>query len=497
MLKNLVKLLAQAQKMSEEKKEEEKKKDKDKISETQHTTEIEGKTLRFTAKAGYMEIKDEEDKLKAKIFHVVYAKDGVKDKSKRPVTFAFNGGPGASSIWVQFGCMGPKRIKLTEDGDPLPPPYELEDNKYTWLEFTDLVFIDPVGTGLSRPAKEQKPEEFWGLKEDIESVGEFIRLYITKNERWQSPKFIAGESYGTTRAAGLSGYLQDTCNMDLNGLILLSSALNFQNMVPLPGNDIVYVLSLPTYTATARYHKKLPPDLQSDLETTLQKVEKWAMSEYLLALAQGDYISDEKKEEIAEELSRFTGLSKKYILNSNIRIRGDRFSKELLRDENRTIGRLDSRYKGIDADSAGETAEYDPSFFKGPFMTAINHYVRTKLKYKNELPYTSISMEANKAWKWSKEGFRGFGFPNMAETLRQQMCQNKYMGVLVACGYYDLATTYFSAGYTMHHLGLDPSLRDNINLRYYEAGHMMYYHLPSLKKLRNDVAEFIGKFNNY
>jgi len=493
MVKNLVKLLAQAQKISEEKKDEEEKKDRDKIVETQHTMEIDGKPLRFTAKAGYMEMKDEEDKLKAKIFHVAYTRDGMKDKSKRPVTFAFNGGPGASSIWVQFGCMGPKKVRLTENGDPLPPPYKLEDNKYTWLEFTDLVFIDPVGTGLSRPGKEQKPEEFWGFKEDIESVGEFIRLYITKNERWTSPKFIAGESYGTTRAAGLSGYLQETCNMDLNGLILLSSALNFQNMVPLPGNDIAYILTLPTFTATAWYHKKLDPYLQENLEATLKMVEEWAMNEYILALAQGDGLSDKKKEKIAEKLSRFTGLSKKYILNSNIRIRGDRFSKELLRDENRTIGRLDTRYKGIDADSAGESTEYDPSFFKGPFMTAINDFVRTKLKYKNELPYTSISMEANKAWKWQGYKCSGFGFPNVTETLRQQMCQNKYMGVLVACGYYDLATPYFSAIYTMNHLGLDPSLRDNVCLKYYEAGHMMYYHLPSMEKLRDDVAEFIEK----
>lgn len=476
------------------KKEEKKEKDsKDKVSVTKHSLLVEGKPIPFTAETGYMPMKDDEDQLKCKIFYTAYIRDDVSDKSKRPITFAFNGGPGCASIWLHFGALGPKRAALTEEGDILPPPHRLEDNPHTWLSFTDLVFIDPVGTGYSRPAKEEDPKNFYGLNEDLASVGDFIRLYITKNKRWMSPKFLAGESYGTTRAAGLAGFLQTQRGIDLNGIILISSVLNFITMYQEVGNDLSFMLFLPSYTASAWYHKKLNSRLMENLNNTLKEVEDWAMSGYLLALAKGDALSLEEYEETAEKLAQYTGVSKDYVKYCNLRIPMHRYIKELLRDERRTVGRLDSRFKGIDLDSSGEIPEYDPSFTWAPFMSAIGEYIRVNLGYENDIPYAFLSEEANRSWKWMKEERGGMGYPNVGDILRHEMCRNKYLQVFVASGYYDLATPYFAADYTMSHLGLDPSLRSNITTAYYESGHMVYYNYPCLIQFTKDVCEFYKK----
>jgi len=461
-----------------------------KLSTTHHFIEINGKKLSYTATTGSIQLKDDTEKVRASMFFAAYTKDNGEDKSTRPITFAFNGGPGASSIFLHLGALGPKRA-LLGDKNALPPPYKLEPNEYTWLVFTDLVFIDPVGTGYSRAASGVEAKEFYGVKGDIQSVGEFIRIYLTRYQRWLSPKFIAGESYGTTRAAGLSGYLQNKLGINLNGILLISEVLNFQTIIFSPGNDLPYVLYLPPYTLAALYHRKLSPALQADLSKTREEVEQFALDEYTLALAKGDGLSDGEKDKIIEKLVDYTGLPKIYIKNSNLRISTDAFVKELLRNENRRIGVLDSSITG--SYKVHEFAE-DPSVFvvTGPLVATWNDYVRNELKYETETPYEILSAKVNELWDWGS-GTGGLGYLDVAKILQQAMSENKFLKVFIASGYYDLDTSYFATKYTVNHLGLDPSLRNNITLAYYDAGHQMYTHLPSLKKLTTDVAEFYKK----
>lgn len=465
---------------------EEKPAREEKPSVTHHEIRLDGKPVRYTATTGYMPMKDESGKLKANIFFIAYTREGAS--VRRPITFTFNGGPGSSSVWLHLGAVGPKRVLMTEDGQSLPPPYRLVDNDYSWLVFTDLVFIDPVTTGFSRPATGEKPEQFHGVEEDIQSVGDFIRLYSTRYARWGSPKFLAGESYGTTRAAGLSGYLQDRYGMYLNGIVLISSILNFQTTDFNVGNDLPYILFLPSYTTTAWYHKRLAPDLQSNFKKAVEDSEKFAMTEYTLALMQGAKLSDADRKSVVEKLARYTGLSPRFIEGNDLRVTLPRFNKELLRDQRRTVGRLDSRFIGIDRDAGGERSDYDPSYaaIYGPYSGALNDYVRTELKYENDLPYEILTGRV-RPWNYGTAQNR---YVNVGETLRGAMSQNANLKVFVAAGYYDFATPFFAAEYTFNHLGLDPSLQKNVRLEHYEAGHMMYIHKPSLVKLTSDVAAF-------
>jgi len=461
-----------------------------KLSVTHHSVQIGGKQLNYTATTGYIQLKDETGKPRANIFLVAYVKDDETSKSTRPITFAFNGGPGAASIFLHLGALGPKRA-LLGDEKALPPPYQLATNEYTWLDFTDLVFIDPVGTGYSRPAPGVEPKEFYGVKGDIQSVGEFIRIYLTRYQRWLSPKFIVGESYGTTRAAGLSGYLQNKLGINLNGILLISEVLNFQTIMFSPGNDLPYVLYLPPYTIAAWYHQKLPHAYQSNLSKALEEVEKFALNEYNLALTKGNGLSDGERDRITEKLAGFTGLSKTYIKNSNLRIDRDDFVKELLRNENRRIGVLDSR---ISATYKIHGFVEDPSVFVvvGPLVATWNEYVRNELKYETEIPYEILSEKVNELWNWGS-ATGGLGYVDVAKTLQKAMSENKFLKVFIASGYYDLDTSYFAAKYTVNHLGLDSSLWNNITLAYYDAGHQMYTHLPSLIKLKTDASAFIKK----
>ena len=461
------------------------------LSVTRHAIRINGKTIRYTATAGYMVMKDESGAHKASIFFIAYEKDGYADKTNRPLTFAFNGGPGSSSVWLHLGAIGPRRVQMSDEGEALIQPYRLVDNEGTWLDFTDLVFIDPVGTGYSRPAEGEDKKQFHGVEEDIRSVGAFIRLYTSRYGRWLSPKFLAGESYGTTRAAGLSGYLIDEYGMYLSGIVLISSVLNFQTIRFAPGNDLPYLLFLPTFTATAWYHKKLAPELQKDLRSTLDTVEEWALHTYTVALAKGNRLTEQERLETVQTLSAFTGLSREYIEATNLRINIYRFVKELLRNDHRTVGRLDSRFKGMDRDAAGERFEYDPSYaaIYGPFSANLNHYVRHELRYENDLPYEILTRKVH-PWNF---GLEGQGYINVAETLRKVICENPFLKVFIANGYFDLATPYFATEYTVSHLGLDPDLRDNIRLSYYESGHMMYIHKPSLLELSRDVSKFMNE----
>ena len=470
-------------------KKKEKKDPEDQITETKHSVQIGGQTVSYTATAGTIVLKEELDKPKATLFFIAYTKDGVEDPGQRPIMFSFNGGPGSSSVWLHLGALGPRRVLADQDGFALAPPGRLVDNEHSVLDLVDLVFIDPVTTGYSRPVEGEDPKQFHGVQQDVEWVGEFIRLYTTRFKRWSSPKFLIGESYGTTRAAALSGYLQERHGMYLNGIVLVSSVLNFQASRFHPGNDLPFILFLPTYTATAWYHKKLAEPLQSDLRSTLDQVERFALHDYTLALFQGDRLDPEQRQRIVAQLASFTGLSPEYIEQTNLRISIFRFVKELLRDQRRTVGRLDSRFKGSDADAAGESFEYDPSYaaIQGPFTAALNHYVRSELGFESDLPYEILTGRV-RPWSYGEAENR---YLNVAETLRQAMTQNPHLKVMVASGYYDLATPYFASDYTFGHLGLEPSSVDRVTIHYYESGHMMYIHLDSLARFKSDVAAFV------
>jgi len=474
---------------------------KDVLVETKHTFTINRQEIRYTVTCGTMVLKEEAEKKgekdgesegekpRASIFFVAYTRDGVDGIHKRPITFSFNGGPGSSSVWLHLGLLGPRRVLLDDEGFAFPPPYKLVDNAYSLLDQTDLVFIDPVSTGFSRAVPGEKPKQFHGLKKDIESVGDFIRLYTTRYQRWNSPKFLIGESYGTTRAAGLSGYLQERHGMYLNGIMLVSSILNFQTADFHPGNDLPYILFLPTYSATAWFHHRLSGELEKDLSSTLDEVEAFALGDYTHALMQGDDLQDKERVLVTRKLARYTGLSEDYIERTNLRIEILRFTKELLRHERRTVGRLDSRFKGIDRDSAGEVLEFDPSMnnITGPYTATLNDYVRSELKFESDLPYEILSERVH---PWSYAEFEN-EYVNVTETLRKAMTTNPQLKVYVANGYYDLATPYLATRYTFKHLSLDKTLLGNLRMGYFEAGHMMYIHIPSLVKLKGELVEFI------
>jgi carboxypeptidase C (cathepsin A) len=463
----------------------------DRIVTTKHKAAIGGSSIAYTASAGTLVLRDEEGKAKASMFIVAYVRDGrdgVQDLSKRPITFAYNGGPGSSAVWLHMGAFGPRRVVLDDEGRDLGPPYRLTDNGESILDVTDLVFIDPVITGYSRPAPGEEAKQFHGLREDVESVGQLIHLYATRNGRWSSPKFLSGESYGTTRSAALVHHLQDRYGMYFNGVVLISSILNFQTARFQVGNDLPYPLFLPTYTATAWYHKRLPADLQGDLRKALDEAESFALGEYTLALAQGNDLAPERRREVAQKVARLTGLSPEYVERVNLRPVIHPFTKELLRAERKTVGRLDSRFQGIDRMAEGEEPEFDPSYaaILGPFSGVLNGYVATDLEFKSDLPYEILTARVR---PWSYREFEN-SYVNVAEELRQAMARNPALKVFVGSGYYDLATPYFATEYTFDHLAFDPGFSERVTKAYYECGHMMYIRKADREKLKRDLAAF-------
>jgi carboxypeptidase C (cathepsin A) len=479
-----------------ETKKEEKPAPKDNLVESKHSVTIGGKEIKYTALAGTIVMKEElpdrekeyeGEKPRAQFFFIAYTRDDVEDKSKRPITFAFNGGPGSSSVWLHMGALGPRRVVLKEDGQLPPPPFKLTDNEYSLLDVTDLVFIDPVSTGYSRPVEGQKAKEWHGFKKDIHSVGDFIRLYTTRYNRWLSPKFLAGESYGTTRASGLADYLQDRHGMYLNGIMLVSSALDFTALDFYVNNEMPYVLFLPGYAATAWYHGKLRS--RRPLQSLLREVEQFAAGEYASALLLGDQLPRRERAQIVQRLARYTGLAPEFIERSNLRINDQHFFKELLRDRGQTVGRLDSRLLGRDRLGVTEKPEYDPLMTAtgGPYTATFYDYVRSDLKFEADIPYEIIT---EFVWPWSYSEFEN-QFVNVGERLRSAMTRNPYLKVFFGNGYFDLGTPYFASEYVVNHLGLDETIRKNLSMAYYEAGHMMYIHLPSLAKLKGDLADFI------
>ncbi|HEX2697468.1 MAG TPA: hypothetical protein VHM28_07130 [Anaerolineales bacterium] len=477
-------------------KKEEKPKPKDNLVESKHSIKINGKEIKYTVITGTMVLKEETpdrekesegEKPKAQVFFIAYTKDDAADKAKRPLTFSFNGGPGSSSVWLHLGVLGPRRVVMLDDGNLPKPPFKLTDNEYSLLDETDLVFIDPMSTGYTRAVEGEKPKEWHGFKKDIQLVGDFIRLYTTRYNRWLSPKFLIGESYGTTRSAGLSGYLQERHGLYLNGIMLVSVVLDFTTLDFTVNNEVPYVLFLPGYAATAWYHKKLKDP--KPLKDFLKEVEGFAAGEYASALLKGDGLTKAERDSIIEKVSRYTSLSPEFIDRSNLRINDQHFFKELLRDRGQTVGRLDSRFLGRDRLGVTEKPEYDPLLtnIQGPYTAGFYDYVRTELKFESDLPYEILS---NFVHPWSYAEFEG-QFVNVGETLRAAMTYNPYLKVFVANGYYDLGTPYFATEYTFNHLGLHESVRKNMSMAYYEAGHMMYLHMPSLIQMKKDLAEFI------
>jgi carboxypeptidase C (cathepsin A) len=471
----------------EAKPEEQQKKEPEPVV-THHQITVNGKTLHYTATAGRLPIKDDEGNIEAEMFFIAYTLDG--GGPKRPLMFSFNGGPGSSSVWLHLGALGPKRVRLLPQGFMPRPPFELVDNQYTWLDQTDLVFIDPVGTGYSRPTKKDYGKKFYGVKGDIESVGQFIQLYLGRYQRWASPLFLVGESYGTTRAAGLSGYLIDH-GVAFNGVVLVSTVLNFETLEFTRGNDLPYVLYLPSYTAAAWYHKKLSPDLQSDFKKALQESEEYASGPYTAALAKADRLTPQERQSVIDNLSRLTGLDKQYIDNANLRVQIGQFTKQLLRNQHTIIGRIDSRFTATDLNGVGEWPSFDPSISatRPPFTAMFNQYVRTELGYKSDMHYNILGMNVNREWNW---GSAGEGFPNTAEALREAFAKNSYMKLFVASGWFDLATPYYATQYTLAHLDLQPEVQKNITTGYYDAGHMIYVHDESLAHLKQDVSKFVS-----
>jgi carboxypeptidase C (cathepsin A) len=460
----------------------------DKIIVTHHSLVLGTAKIDYQALAGTIMMKDDSGKSKANFFFVAYLKEPAVSPADRPITFIFNGGPGAAAVFLHLGCAGPQRIALGPDGLPGAPPYGVIDNDQTWLDVSDLVFIDPVGTGYSRPAEGIKGTDFYGVKQDLDSVGDFIRLFLTRYQRWDSPKFLAGESYGTTRAAGLSAQLLNRYGIDLNGIILISTVLNFQTLDTTGSNDLAFALYLPSYTAIALYHHKLQT---TDEDKLLNEVRDYAAHDYLTALGEGGALGKDARADVIAHLARYTGLPPDLIDRANLRIDPDVFRKQLLADQRLIVGRFDARVTGLDPNPVASYTEYDPSdsLYVPVYSGAFNDYVRRQLKYESDLDYKVLNGDVQ-PWEFKPEEFGGY--LNFTDTLRSAMMENPHMKVLVCSGYEDLATPFLATRYTFDHLDLLDRLQSNVTQTFYHSGHMIYHNPEARKQLKANVSAFIA-----
>lgn len=467
-----------------------------KQSVTHHTVTVDGEEIEYTATAGTMILKNDKGEPVASFGYTAYSKDGVQDKSTRPLTFSYNGGPGSSSIWLHMGVMGPRRVVVDDPNSTPPAPYELTDNQYSMLDATDIVMVDPVGTGVSRAVGKAENKDFWGLSQDIRSVSNFIKIYISENNRWNSPKYLLGESYGTTRSAGIVNYLQDQ-GIAMNGVVLVSTVLDLRTISFGDADFTPYVVYLPTYAAVARYHGQLNHSPEN-LESFIQEARQFASTKYAAALMKGDELSEARRNQIIDKLSYFTGLSKDYLDKANMRVTQSEFTKQLLRDKGKTVGRLDSRYKGYSLDNLSQRAIYDPqsSAISPAYTTMFLQYYHNELEFGKDMQYNiSAYSLPGFDWDWSRPGSYFPTSPTTAPDLAEAMIKNPNLDVLVLNGYYDLATPFMGAEYTMDHLEIPSELEKNISMKYYKAGHMMYIHKPLLKKMHDDVEQFIQNSN--
>jgi carboxypeptidase C (cathepsin A) len=464
-----------------------------KVSVTQHQIKIDGKTIKYTATAGTMLMKDEDGKPRALFGYTAYVAEGT-DQAKRPVLFAYNGGPGSASLWLHMGVLGPQRAVVTDAGFSQNGPFKRVSNEYSILDQADLVMIDPVGTGFSKPAGEAKGEDFWGVDQDIKSVSEFIVQYTTENKRWASPKFVLGESYGGMRTGGVAYYLLSKHMLSLNGVILVSPFMEMATGFAGMGIDLPHVMFLPTFASTAWYHDALV-DKPADLQAFLREVEQFALTEYAPALLMGTRLGQAQRSQILAKLAAYTGLSADYWDRANLRISEGQFNKELLRDKGTTVGRVDSRFVGNMINKIGEYQSYDPmtTAIGPPYLAAFMDYYSNDLKVEGAGNY-KVFGDVFMKWDWShSQPGSGFPlpFPNTLVDLGVAMTQNPGMKVLVQQGYFDLATPYLATEYYLDHLDIADELRSNVVLQHYEAGHMMYVHEPSLVKFKSDLATFI------
>jgi len=458
----------------------------EKISQTSHTMRLDGREIKYTATAGTLPIRLDNGQLAARMFFVAYTKDG-EDAKTRPVSFLYNGGPGAATIWLHMGSFAPKHVEMAAEGFQPAPPYRLVDNESSLLDVTDMVFVDAIDTGYSRVVAGVNNQQFHGQSGDLRAFGEFTNAYLTAYSRWPSPKYLIGESYGTIRSAGLAQEIQERHGIELNGIVLVSSLLTYQTLSPAPDNDVAYAANIETFTADAWYHKKLPPDLQSlPLKQAVDQSRAFAWGDYMLALTKGNTLTDAERTAMAQKLARFTGLSTQFVLNANLRVSAERFRKELLRDRRLAIGRLDGRFTSIDADAAGEREEFDisNSALQGPYTAMFLDYVRNELKWESDLHYPS----SGNVRPWTYDQNR---YMDMTEALRSAMTHNPFLKVFVAIGYYDMATVMGGAEFNFTHLAYEKQVTERVSYGYYEAGHMIYIRPSAHKALKTDVARFI------
>jgi carboxypeptidase C (cathepsin A) len=452
-----------------------------------NTVVIAGESVTYSAETGMLPLLKPDGSLRASVFYVAYTRLGRTNNAARPLTFCFNGGPGSSSVWLHLGALGPRRVKMNPDGTLPAPPFGLVDNEYSILNASDLVFIDPIATGFSRPTKDEKADQFFGDESDLSAMGEFIRLWTTRHERWLSPKYLCGESYGVFRAAGLAEHLNSASGMYLNGLILVSGVLDFGTIWGQTGNDLPYTLVLPAYTAAAEFHHKLPPDLQTNLPAALAEARTFARGDYLSALRQGGALPAADRQKIVAELVRLTGLKQQVIEDNNLRIDEGVFRKQLLRDQGLILGIYDARITGRDGNPASSYPGFDPSSAatRGPFAAAINSYVRTELKFEDDLPYEMLA--GVQPWNYGVQN----NYANASDKLAAAMNQNPWLRVLVLGGERDLVCPIDTMHHALDHMIVDASYRTNIVYAEYEAGHMMYVNLPDLRKMQQDLEHFL------
>ena len=458
-------------------------------SATEHSITIGGKPVPYRALAATMLLKNDSGQAIGSMYFTAYTRTDTRDLSHRPVTFIYNGGPGSSTIWLQMGAFGPRKV-VTSDASPTPPaPYTLVDNANSLLDVSDLVFIDPIGTGFSKLVGKGTGKDFWGVDEDAASIEQFISNYVSRYGRWNSPKYLLGESYGTTRSAVLVNRLQERDGMDFNGVVLISSVLDFETLNFATGHDISYELYLPSYAATAVYHKVIPAP--ADLPAFLQQVRAYAEGPYADALDQGLSISDAEKAAVAKQLSAYTGLSEDYLMKANLRVSLGQFMEELQRSKGVIVGRLDSRFTGPTFDLLSEEAEYDPqsNAITGAYTAVWNSYVRDELKYGKDKTYATMGNV--RGWNWNRGRGGWTSATYVGGDLARALVSNPNLKVQVENGYYDLATPFMATEYTMDHLPMQPAARSRIELKYYDAGHMMYVYEPALTKLKANVAAFI------